>query len=71
VGAAALHGRVQQLARRVDLPALESGDAAVQQFFRFALLFRQRAARPIDVGPRRAWLRSRKSARVQTSMACA
>ena len=52
VRASALHGRIQQLARRIHLAALEGGHAAVQQLFGFALLLGERAPCALDIRTR-------------------
>ena len=52
VRAAALHGRIQHLPRRLDLSTLERRDAVVQQLFRLALLLGHRAAGALDVRAR-------------------
>jgi glutamate formiminotransferase len=49
---AAIDCRLQQAARLVAIAALERGDAVLQQLFRLALPFRERAARPFDVRAR-------------------
>src|SRR6187431_3389671 len=48
-GIAAFESGQLEPARRLQLTALKCGDAAVQQLFRFALLLRQCAARPLYV----------------------
>ncbi len=52
MSATALNRRIQQLARRVDLPSLECLHAVVQQLLRLALLLGQRASGAFDVCPR-------------------
>ena len=46
---AALHSRIQQLTRRVDLAAFECSDAVVQQLLGLPLLLSQRASGALDV----------------------
>ena len=49
---AALDGRCQQATGTIDVAVVERLQALVHQRFGFSLPLRQRAARPVDVGPR-------------------
>src|SRR5439155_1634234 len=51
-GCAPVDGRGEQATRFRSTAAMKRRDALLQQLFRLALLFRERAARPLDVGAR-------------------
>jgi hypothetical protein len=47
-----MHGRLEQPARLVAFPALEGGDAVVEQFLGFAQPFGERRSGALDIGAR-------------------